>query len=393
MKYTKNALFGISRNIMLSMLGLLIVSFLMLYQLVTITPGLSSREIDVYNSANSLSMISSDLVNAPYKLAVLISTKVFTPELGLRLVGAIIGIVSIMLFYLLISNLYSKFIGIATASMFASSSLLLSVTRMATPAVMLLVLLSIISCAVYVRFGKKQDIAWLISTFVIGLSLYTPGILLFLIPVVIWQYKRLKTRFIELDKNTRILSILIILVLVAPLLIGIATRPATLLELLGFSKHIEPIITMVKYAGVAVASISVISPADSAYWLGRQPILDVFATAMLVLGAFSLIVQHKLSRFWLVAGIALLAILWIGLTTNRYSIVILLPFIYLVIGSGIELIYTRWQEIFPRNPLAQFLGTSLLVIAIFFSINFQLRRYFVAWPSTISTVETFSEHL
>ena len=142
-------------------------------------------------------------------------------------------------------------------------------------------------------------------------------------------------------------------ILVTPLLFSIVQNPSIILGYIGINTPLEPILTMAKYAGVSIVSMFVRSPMDHAYWLGRQPILDIFATAMFICGAYSYIKKYRLHRLWLVLGVAVLSIIWIGITTNRYSIIILLPFVYIVIGGGLRMMTDRWFEIFPKNKQTQ----------------------------------------
>lgn len=393
MKNLRNKLLGISRNVGFFIIGVAVVAFLMFYHLITITPGFSQKEIDVYNSAKSASAITSNLVNTPYKSAVFISMKVFGPEVGLRYVGALIGIFTVVVFYFLIREFYGDPIALATTTMFATSSLFLGMTRTATPNVMLLSLMAILATGAYIKFGKRNDISWLLATFVLGFSLYVPGMILFVVPIIIWQFNFIRDSLSKVNTKLIIVMSLILGLLITPLIFSIATEPSIIKEYLGFNEVISPVSTMLKYAGVTVLSLFVMSPVDSAYWLGRQPVLDVFATTMFVCGTYSFIRKYKLNRLWLVIGVLFLSVLWIGATTNRYAIIILLPFIYLIVGAGIRLLTDRWFEVFPKNPIAKYLGVSLLAIAILASINFQLNRYFIAWSNHKPTKEAFSQQI
>lgn len=391
MKNLRSAILGTSRDVILAIAGVAAVLGLMLYQLVSLMPGLSVNEVAVYNSAHSPSAITDNMVNAPYKSAVFISTKIFEVDFGVRLVGALVGTLAVILFFFLVKELFGTLIGLATTVMFATSSLLLGMSRTATPNIMLLSLLAIIAVAAYIRFGKRTDIGWITAAFVIGLSLYVPGIFLFVLPVIIWKFKYARDSIKTINKPAIITASAIFAILLIPILLSLITDPAIWKGYVGINGELNTITIMAKYAYAAVASIFVISPIDSAYWLGRQPILDVFATAMFICGAFSLIKHYKLDRLWLILGVAFLSIVWIGATTNRYGVIILLPFIYLVIGAGLRMLTDEWFSVFPKNPIAKYIGAGLLVIAIAVSVNFQLHRFFVAWPNNEATRQAFSE--
>lgn len=391
MKQLKSVIFNVSRATLLSILGLAIAAGLMLFQLASLTPGLSHTEMATAQSASSFSAIADNMVNAPYKTAVLISTKLFDSAFGLRLVGAVVGAASIVAFYLLVRQLFGKYISIIVTIMFGSSSLLLHNSRLATPNVMLLVLLALIAAGFYLRFGKRKDLGWMLIAATVGISLYTPGMIIFILGAALWQFRHVRKSFEQLSPVAIVITSVIFGILCVPLVVSLIRDIDLWRGYLGLPMVFEPFMTMVKYAGTAVASLFAISPHDPVYWLGRQPVLDVFATAMFVYGAYNLIRQYRLDRLWTILGIFLIAILWIGASTNRQGIIILLPFVYIVIGIGIQNFLNIWLKVFPRNPIARTTGSLLLLAAICLSVNFQAYRYFIAWPNSNQTKAVFQQ--
>ena len=65
--------------------------------------------------------------------------------------------------------------------------------------------------------------------------------------------------------------------------------------------------------------------------------------------------------------------------------VILLPFVYIGIITGIVELINQWFTYFPRNPLARNIGISLLVFSITLTSAYHLESYFVAWPNDPDT--------
>lgn len=393
MKKLWTSILATSRTAILGIIGFSLVAGLMLYRLVSLTPGLAPVEVETYYSAQSLSTIFENIVNAPYKIAIYISTGVFDSAFGLRLVGAAIGIVTIILFYLLVRNLFGNLVSLASTAMFASSSLLLGMSRIANPNVMLLSLLAVVATGAYLRFGKRPNFSWILAAIVAGLSLYVPGMIIFIVLAIIWQFKHIRQTFEEVKAPFIIAASIIFGLICAPIIVSLIRDPGIWRDFLGFNETFEPLKEMGRYTATSVLSLFVMSPIDNAYWLGRQPVLDVFATAVFVLGSYSIIKNRKLDRLWLLLGIISLSVVWIGATTNRYGIIMLLPFVYIVIASGINMLGSSWLSVFPKNPIARYAGLSLLGAAIVLSINFQLHRYFVAWPNNKSTQAVFDQHL
>jgi len=385
MKKMWNVFLAMSRTMLLSIVGVFTVLVLMLFQLDSLTPGLSQGEIMTYESASSVSNIVDAPVNAPYKIAVFVSTQVFDSAFGLRLVGALVGAATILLFYVGAIRLYGSLVALATTALFATSTYLLVMTRSATSTVMLLSLLGVMAAGYFIRFGKRKDIAWIIAAIVLGLSLYVPGLVLFILPIAIWQFPQVRKTFESLQPPAIIASSVLFGLLLVPLLVSLVRDPSLWQAYLGLPSSFAPVNEMARYAGTALLSLFIISPNDPSMWLGRQPILDVFATTMFLYGLLSLLQKYKLDRFWIVIGIFAITILWIGVTTNRYALLILLPFVYIVIGFGIQKLIDQWMSVFPRNPIARYTGAALLAVVIVSAINFQIHRYFVAWPNADAT--------
>src|SRR5690606_6040119 len=87
-------------------------------------------------------------------------------------------------------------------------------------------------------------------------------------------------------------------ILCAPFIVSLVRDPGLWRAYLGLPAELATVIDMLKQAGTAAISLFAFSPVDVRYWLGRQPILDIFASAMFVLGIYSLVKQHKLDRLW-----------------------------------------------------------------------------------------------
>jgi NhaP-type Na+/H+ and K+/H+ antiporter len=82
----------------------------------------------------------------------------------------------------------------------------------------------------------------------------------------------------------------------------------------------------------------------------------------------------------------LLLLLIIPFSPNfSMDIVLLLPFVYIGIITGIVELINQWFTYFPRNPLARNIGISLLVFSISLTSAYHLESYFVAWPNDPDT--------
>lgn len=386
-----NLFLAMSRATLLTIGALATIAGLMFYRLGRLTPGLSEAEVETYQSVNSLSAIGDNMVNAPYKIVVYVSTHIFSSPFGLRLTGAMLGALAVIIFYLLARRLYSGYISLATTAMFASSSLLLSVARQATPNVMLLSLLALIGTGFYLRFGRRHDLGWILTAAVVGLSLYVPGMVFFIVAAAIWQFRHAHRSFEQLKTPVITTTSAILGILIAPIIISLIRDPGLWRSYLGLPEVFAPVLEMARYAGTAVVSLFAYSPSNPTYWLGRQPVFDIFATVMFIFGSWALFKKYRLDRLWTLGGIFLLTLVWIGITTNRLGIVLLLPFVYIVVGFGMQRLMNQWNSVFPKNPIARIFGGLLLAGAVCLSLNFQAYRYFIAWPNNDATKSAYSQ--
>lgn len=388
-----NTVFAMGRPFLLAVAGLLVVVVLFVYKLDTLTPGVSQAEVDTYNSTRSLGMILDNGVDAPYRSAVFLSTKAINNLFGLRLVGAALGVLTVVIFYLIAKKLYVRSVALATTAMFAASSLLLTVTRLATPNVMLLSLLAIVAAGYLVRFHGRSGFAWILASAVIGLSLYVPGMIIFIAIGAIWQFAKSKRSFESLAPAIIIICPAILSLLAAPLIISLIREPQLWRDYIGLPSALQAPLEMIKDIARAAASLFIMSPKNPVIWLGRQPVLDVFSTVLFLFGCWTLVKRRKLDRFWTILGIFAITFLLTGLTGNLLFIVLLLPFLFITTGFGLQELLDQWYRVFPRNPIARYAGLCLVIIAVLLSINFQLRRYFVAWPNSQDTKQAFQQKL
>jgi 4-amino-4-deoxy-L-arabinose transferase-like glycosyltransferase len=393
MKKAWNTILAMGRPVLFGLLGLLIVSSLFLYKLSSLTPGLSQSEIDTYNTTRNLSEITDNSVNAPYRLAVLASTTLFDNSFGLRLVGAVLGVLTVAIFYLLTIRLFPVSVALAGSTLFATTSLVLTVSRSASASVMFLSLLAIVAVGYMVRFYRRQSFAWIVAACIISLSLYVPGLIIFVLLAAIWQFSRIRRSLESLPMATIVISAICASVLLAPLVVNLIREPELWRQYLGIASTLPAPLDMVKGSLRAISNLFVISNENPLYWLGRQPVLDVFGSTLFVLGAWSLYKRRSLDRTWLLFGVIVVTLLWTGISGNETFIITTLPFVALVVAFGLYDLLQRWYRVFPRNPIARSVGLVLVCVAVVLSANFQLRRYYIAWPNNQQTKQVFNQTL
>jgi hypothetical protein len=390
MKKMWNVVLAMSRPVLLGIVALVLFAGILGFRLQNLTPGLSAPEIATYESSNSIGKIIDNSVLAPYKLSIFLSTTLFKSILGLRIVGAMIGLITIALFYAFARKLLKPTIAMVATALFGTSYMFLHTARLATADVMLFSLLAMVGAGYIIRFDRHSKTAWLLATAIISLSLYVPGMVPFIFIGAIWQFRYVRRSFEELPPLIIGACSTLFSIIIAPIAINLVRSPELWRSYLGLPTVFAPVEVMAKEIAIGLASLFVYAPSDPIRWLGRQPALDIFIITMFLCGFVALIGRYKLHRLWAFLGIFIISCLWIGLTVNYRGIIIVLPFIYIIAGMGIERLLDQWLDVFPRNPIARWTGSILMLAAVLLSVNFQLQRYFVAWPHNLETKQVFT---
>lgn len=232
-----------------------------------------------------------------------------------------------------------------------------------------------------------------LATFVLILlaisSLYIPGYLWLIIPVVVWQKSRLLNLIQNESLTLRLAYCLSACLLVLPLLVSLAQHPQPILTaLLGFPDHWPNVLTVLKNIGSIPGHIFWRASLAPDHWLGQLPLIDGLGTLMVLLGTYWYWFKRKLDRTKLIFGFLAVGSIIAGFDA-AVPIAILLPAVYLLIGAGLTLLLQQWYTVFPRNPIARSLGAGLLTATILVSVYYNLQQYYVAWPHSPETRRSF----
>lgn len=371
------------------MLGAVIVLFLFSFRLSSLPRGISVQEAEAGNTSSTVKAIIENPVNAPYKIARYGITRVTTRLDVQRGMSAAIAVLVVLLFYIIASKFFTPFSAAAGTLLFATSSLLLNNSRLAVPNVMLLSLFALIACGYALRFNTKNSVLWLVASFIVALSLFVPGMALFILAGALWQLKSLQRPIGNVRPAVLALCFIVIAAAIGLIAYALFLNPGLWRGFVGIPEVLPGPLELLKSVASVPLGIFALSPENPLYRLGKQPVLDVFASCMFVLGSYAMIKKHSLDRVSLFGGIFILASILIAVSGNYEYIFILLPFIYLIIIAGIEWMVAEWFKVFPRNPLARSGALVLIALAVFFSCAFQARRYFIAWPNNHNTKAVF----
>lgn len=367
----------------------LVVAALLFFKLGPLTNGLAEAEIASKNSALSLSNILNNPIYAPYKFLQYLLLKFDLQSIWtLRSISALIGGGAIGVFYLILKQWHTKRISILGTLLFATSAWTLHVSRVATPDVMQFMLLGLLATGLWMLHTKRQGAVLLLGGLVSVACLYVPGLIWFVLPSVIWQRQRIDHLMWEISWQKLGLIILVLLAGISPLVYGLVSHPELLTAWLGFPAQFPSPDQYLKNVLSVPLHLLISGPSNSLLWLGSAPVLDIFAGILALLGAYNYYLQRTLDRsrmFVAIIAVGTALIALGGLT----SLTLIMPFIYLLVASGITLLLQQWFTVFPRNPLAKWAAVTMVSAAVGLTIFYQLSSYFIAWPQAPTTKQTF----
>jgi 4-amino-4-deoxy-L-arabinose transferase-like glycosyltransferase len=365
-------------------------ALLLLWRLGGLVGGYSSNEQAALAASNSVHTIWSTLFNAPYYCLVHVLTYI-TPHdlLATRLASALVAWVGLVLFCVLAYRWFGTRAALIGTVLFGASNWFLHVGRLGVPQVMFLGVIAMVACGVWIR-EKRAGLAVILGLTLAGGLLYTPGMVWFVALGLLWQWKHIDAAFKQ-HLGSVTIGALIFLAALVPLGWRFYHTPSLIkiwLQLPETWSH--PFHFLHNLANIPLAFF-VRSPVNPEQWLGNLAILDIFNVIMFALGAYIFCKYFKLARVRLVLSLAVVGSIVIAIT-GTVPLTALVPFAFMVVTAGADYILEVWLHIFPRNPLARWLGIGLFSLVVGMACLYNIRAYFVAWPQATATRDVFIVH-
>ncbi len=372
------------------LIGLAAASAVLFWRLGSLVPGFSRPEHVQLASSQTISGIINNPLNAPYKLVHYGLNGLYhqSPFVS-RGVSVLVGLVVIFLFYYVLSQWHSVRIALLGTILFASSSWFLHYARLATPDILLTLIVAALAYGAWIRTTQRSALVIILGVFIAACLVYIPGLIWFVIAGGIWQ-RRAINEHIKHAQITLMLVAVLGLVLMAPLISALVRQPLLVKQLAGLPAHAMPSpYDIFRHIINVPFEIFFRGPNNPVVWLGRLPLLDMFGAAMSVLGLYASYFRRGLDRTKILFGILIIGTVLVGLRGSVSTILLLAP-MYFLATAGIDFMLDQWLRVFPRNPLARSLGTVLIIAAVTLSSYYNLRRYFVAWPGAPVTKQVFN---
>lgn len=363
---------------------------MLLWRLGGLTGGYSGNENATLSASLSVHSIWDKLFDAPFYVVVHALTYI-TPHdlLATRLASVLVAWVGLVLFCILAYRWFGTRAALIGTILFGCSSWFLHVGRLGVPQVMFLGVIALVACGVWIR-EKRAGIAVILGLTLAGGLLYTPGMAWFVALGLVWQWKHIDAAFRK-HLGSVTIGAAIFLASIVPLAWRFYHTPSLIKVWLQLPANWnQPLHFLHNLIDVPLAFF-VRSPVNPEQWLGNLAVLDIFNIIMFGLGAYIFCKYFKLARVKLVVGLAIVGSVVIAVT-GTVPLTALVPFAFMVITAGADYILEVWLHVFPRNPLARWLGISLFGLVIAMACVYNIRAYFVAWPQTTATRDVFTVH-
>lgn len=372
-------------------IGILLFTIFFLPKLGSHIPGNSIFESREYLGISSIQSIFENISYFPTKIVQFMLLKIDEPNATLlRLVSMFIAAISIAAFYILLSRWHTHRIALLGTVLFASSSVVLHLARLGNHEVLYISIVPILLLAGTWLKSKRNIHKMPYAAALASAMLYIPGAWLFLLAMGVVFKKRLSVAWKYIDKKLRIISVSIFAIISLPLLYGLTQNPGQIVRLAGYDEGSTNTLMQLFQNLLSIPHELFISGINRPnLWLVGTPILDIFTSAMFILGIYSYVKGPHPLRARLLVGMSILSAIVIMLNGSG-AIMLLIPIIYLIAANGIAYMLQSWFVVFPRNPFARQIGVLLLAVAVAITSSYHIQRHYVAWPNAPETKNAFN---
>lgn len=394
MNTLKNLYFRTWRPAVLVLSLVLLAYILYFHRLGSLLPGYNQSEIETLQGASNWHAIASNPVDAPYKVLVWFLTAILHHGvLMTRAVSALFGTLAVLVFFAVIKPWFSFRTAFLATILFATSAGFLHVARLGTPYVLQLGLVAFLGAILWYR--RRQNHRAAIGYLVVllcALLWYVPGMIWFELLGFALLQQGIRRQFRQLSAVHVAGYSLLFLATLAPLLAAGAHQSHILLAAAGLPATSHELTHFGSNFLHGLLSIGVRSAGDPLLWVGHAPLLNIVELVLMLLGVYYYLFNERSVRTTFLVGSLGISLVLAGFSAN-VGFTVLVPVLYLLVASGLNQLLEQWLTVFPRNPFAKSIGVGLVCIMLSFSVLYQVRSYFVAWPhSTIVRANFSSQH-
>lgn len=375
------------------LIGLLLIGLLVFAGLF-IPGGISEAEksaVIISASARLSDLSTLTITNLPFHLLQHASITIFgVSDFSIKLPSIILAFISAVGLVLLLRQWFKPNIAVLTAIIAISTGQFIFIAQNGTPAI-LYVLWSVwlILLGTLITKNARWKSVWIMLFFIIvALSTYTPLSLYVLLAVGLTclLHPHLRHTIKRLPKLYLILGSALAIIILAPLVIGIAKTSVLATTLLGVPAVWPDFI----------ANVNLLANQYFGFWKHSStglmtPVFGLGTMIIIAIGAYKLFKTRETTQSYLII-IWLVFLIPVIVINPQFSSITFLPLI-LLIAMGLTSLLVYWYRLFPRNPYARIAGLVPLIVMIGVLVLSGLERYIDGYQYDPSTVANFSKDL
>lgn len=385
------------QNIIIVLLIVGLALFLRVWQISTLPPGFSAKELPIVREIQHLKLSNMWLGGNYYQAAYIYPAYLFTKIFGLtvtnlRIFSAIIGTATIYLTYVFIAKWFSQKIAIFTAFLFAISAFHITVSRLIVAEITLPLILLGLFVTLTEAYRTKNIWLFGLSGLLAAAGLYTSPAFL-MVPIIflisgIYFFNKNK-KFVHAYRQELIIAAIAFAAAALPYVVSFIQHPASYMAYYNFNKSITQIVinlSQIPYMLILG------TPLNFFFNLGTEPLVDPFISVTAIFGIVIAVISASRRKYFFL-------LTWLGFfvlyASFKSGVQILdlmgiLAVIYAFAALALDFVIDKWFKTFPLNKRVQLLAIG--VIAIFFALSalYNFDRYFVGYKNSKFVKKEFS---
>jgi hypothetical protein len=374
----------------LAVLALALITYVLYFHNIRhLLPGYAGAELQTYHSAANWHTIWHDPINLPYKALIWLAVALGHHSILItRIVAASFGVIGVLVFFLIARQWYGFRTAFLGTVLFASSAGFLHLARLGSPQILQLSILAILGLLLwYLR--AKRPLAGYVLVVLCALLWYVPGMIWFEFFGLVLLRAGVIRRLKQADTRHQAAWVVLFLALIAPLVIASIHNSQVALQAIGLPTDLGTLKHAASNLADTLLGIGVYGHADALVRVGHTPLLNAIELILAAAGVYYYAWRDRSLRMVFLAGASIISLVLIALG-GLVTYAVLLPLLYLFVACGLNHLLGQWLAVFPRNPVARAAGIAVICTMLFFSVLYQTRSYFVAWPHNGATRQTFS---
>ncbi len=393
---------------------LVIAAFFRFYQLSSLPPGLHPDEaangLDIFRILENNDWKVIYNTNGPREALFFYLQAVFVATMGntilaLRMAPALFGVISVAVIFFATKEWFSRRTALITAFFFAISPWVVIIQRDGFRASLVPLVIGLVMWFGAKAYKSGKLLYYILAAIALGLGFYTyTAFSMIIIAVFVGMIYMLIVRRDWLRANWKklLISAGVFALVLTPLIITTAKDPGGSTARAGGTSFLnkdlnngQPVQTLLSGTAKTILQYNYYGDENSRHNVPGQPLLNMFAGLMLVLGLVICLYHIKRPRYAIllvVLGAMMLPSLLTaeGLPHGLRSIGTAVP-VFMLVGLGTNYMLYIWYRTFPVNKLARASGLAVICLLMGLSMIQAYRAYFVAWAQDSKTYEAYSE--